>query len=163
MLAQSDSIKRRALYHKVVSLFELKNQIRFTSSDPTGKKSRKTYIMGFQILNSGKWHVSTANLPMISLKLGIMSCLFPDFEVQNTKFVLIELNNKLYLFSFTWSHFQIRFRLSSTMKMTLLLQSDFSTNWRDSFPWSPRWRHWSPGRCSGYIIHEDHSQMLSFF
>ncbi len=33
----------------------------------------------------------TANLPMISLKLGILSLLFPDFEVQKTKFAHFSL------------------------------------------------------------------------
>ncbi len=33
----------------------------------------------------------TANLPMISLKLGILSRLFLDFEIQNTKFAHFSL------------------------------------------------------------------------
>jgi hypothetical protein len=51
--------------------------------------------MGLEILHSGKWQMQIVNFPMISLILGMLSCLFPKFEAKKTNFYHFWAKNSL--------------------------------------------------------------------
>ncbi len=79
---------------KIVSYYKKKYFLKLEKSLLTLEKS----------LISGKWHVPSAILPIISLKSGILSFPFPDFEAQNIicpLFPTFDQENSLLTFSKT--------------------------------------------------------------